>query len=1706
MTGARKFGTFSGVFTPSILTILGVIMYLRLPSIIGQAGLFTTLAIIVVAHVISVTTGLSVASVATDRKVRGGGTYYMLSRSLGLPIGGTLGIALFVGLSFAVSLYIIGFAESFLGFWGIEATLNAIRVVGVIVLALVTIVTLISTSLALRAQFFILAAIALSLLSILLGVGRHELAPAAAGAVLDVRPVAASFIVLFGIFFPAVTGFEAGVSMSGDLRDPKQSIPAGTIAAILVGLAVYIGLTVFLAYTVDARALATDPLVLQRISLASPLVLAGVWGATVSSALGSVLAAPRILQATSIDRITPAFFGRGYGRENEPRHALLLTVLIALGGILIGELDVIARIVSMFFITAYGFLNLACAIESWASPDFRPTFRVPRAVPVLGALACLVVMIQLDLVAMIGASLVLGALYFYLTRKQLRLDAGDAWSGFWASVARAAVHRLDRSGAHRRNWRPNVLAFSLPDTRRSPFFSLGRELSGQRGMLTAIDVGPGAAERAAQESGLAEADAGYGVFTQPLECADPYARIADVARFHGFAGLVPNTVLVPWPDQPGADFEALLAQLAGVDRNLLVLATSAAARAQPPRIDVWWWDDPATAVLQLSLLRSLSASESWRSARVRVITAAQPGGARGLGVERRMAALLDEMRVDAEIHVARDRAGPASIGDIVTEESAGADLVLLDATPLTIRPRVLDCAAAAAVRAGLRSVVFSLPAGSFGAGIAASAPRAPARRALPALDAPAREPRLPSGLRLPADPSLAAAVSDAHGVLRRIADRCAGGPLQEAYGRTMALIERTHGVLDGSLAAAAGAADQGRARSERAVRKAYGDLLYRTGHLLAEHRTGEVTEQSAALTDFANCLSDGLAGVAEEVSPVVGVELDRAAFARAPGDDLRLRAFKLMKRVVSMRRTRVRLSVPLEDLTRRHCTAALPVVERAVRDCAEDAVAAVAGVQGLLASALAALERARAAAERGDDVADVLRPEREQLREHAESLLQRHQAAAGAVPGNAARAVRQVAHRIAHDIGQVDVARRARVDGALLREAESSAARARELPGAWQAAQALLLQGVALELSLLALRNRVATIVDRARARLGLHAEALITRLRAVRTAVDEFARASAADPDAEFTRLFEQWPEFATELVIEELRTDLRVPSGELPERVETLSPAAATRLANGDFEDLETVALALRPLVDYHLDAEFLGPVQDRLQEVPDVYARAAATAQHAVRLTAFRFRDTEGEGNEDGGRAQLLADALRRLDGDLLELRGLVAELDEFITDRLDQSLAALEPHRLLRDTGRLPQYIRAQRGREALGWFQVQRRRARRFAGEQAVRVLYQRSEAIRFARELEAGDRATGALLDLVAAVSPDPDVLQRLPYHYRQLFLGKPRFSRDFWAGWSVERRLAARAVAHYRRGFQGPLLVLGEPFSGRSALVQAIADEHFSGVPTYRVVPPLERTTLPDALFARIAETVGAASGAEDPLGTVPAGAVLIFDDIDRWWERTPDGYAALEAALELMERHTGRCVFLVSADVHAFRFIDRARDIGRRFLATIECRPFSAREIGDVVQLRHGSTGLHFELEGVDEQRLSGIARARLFHRLFDYSSGNIGAALHAWIAHIRAVEGDRVRIARPTLPNLFALDALEPLHRLLLVQLVLHRSLDADRLLRLGGARPELVAAPLAELRRSRVIIPERETGGETQLVINPFLRPFVARRLSELEMIE
>ncbi|EAR01459.1 amino acid permease [Maribacter sp. HTCC2170] len=680
MAEKKKFGTFAGVFTPSILTILGVIMYMRLGWVVGNAGLFGAIAIIIIAHIIAVTTGLSVSSVATDKKIGAGGIYYVLSRSMGIPIGGSIGIALYVGTAFSVALYLIGFAESFNSFFGFGMSVNDFRLTGTIALCSLTVLALISTSLALKTQFFILAAIIVSLISIFLGT--TEFAPQSVAMFSSEGSV--SLEVVFAVFFPAVTGFTAGIAMSGDLEDSKRSIPVGTLAAIGTGLVVYIVLAVFMAFAIDSEQLITDYNILMKIALFAPAVVAGIWGATLSSALGGILGGPRILQAMSNDKVTPKIFGKGRGVNNEPINALFLVFLIAEAGILIGELDVIARVVSMFYLTAYGFINISYFLESWANPDFQPSFKIKSWIGLLGFIACFVVMFKLDMIAMMAALAVITALYFGLQRKEVKIQSNDVWRSVWENVVNKGLKKIDEKDDENSNWNPNIILFSGKSDHQSYLLELSKTVSGRTGIVTNFklildkdnDVPLRKAEQTVRDDNFKE----LGIFGRQIKVDNIYTGITNIASTFGFSGVEPNTIMMGWPKglESSTEYAKMTETLLYLDYNLLYLDFDRNAKfGNYQTVDLWWREtDSKNAEMMLNIARFIIAFPKWNNTSIRVLFVNNNNVDIEL-IRNKIARLVDDLRVNVEIKIINNAVEQKPFYDIISEESSSTNLTLV---------------------------------------------------------------------------------------------------------------------------------------------------------------------------------------------------------------------------------------------------------------------------------------------------------------------------------------------------------------------------------------------------------------------------------------------------------------------------------------------------------------------------------------------------------------------------------------------------------------------------------------------------------------------------------------------------------------------------------------------------------------------------------------------------------------------------------------------------------------------------------------------------------------------------------------------------------------------------------------------------------------------------------------------------------------------
>jgi len=447
---AKKFGTFGGVFTPDVLTILGVIMYLRLGWVVGNAGFLGAVAIIVLAKTITICTALSMSSITTNIKIGAGGAYSIIAKSLGLEAGGSIGIPFYISQTLSAALYIAGFTE---GWLRIFPNHPAILVSTLAWISLITIAAL-SAQFAIRIQYIIMAIIGLSIVSFFLTPDKPLQNLALIG-----RFEKGNFWYVFAIFFPAVTGIMAGANLSGELKEPRKAIPLGTLSAIGVTMLIYIALAYLAAKFIPAAELQTNEMVLVDHARWGWLVLLGILAATFSSALGSILGAPRVLQALAVHRTVPfsKFFTKK-AKNNEPLNAIIFTAFIIQLSLILGNLNALAALITMFFLITYGMINLVVFIEQGMRIiSFRPTFKIPHFVSFVGAVGSILMMFLINPLFSIIAVVTIIILYIWLGKRGLQADWGDIRGGMFLVLAERASRIAAKFPRHQISWKPDLL-------------------------------------------------------------------------------------------------------------------------------------------------------------------------------------------------------------------------------------------------------------------------------------------------------------------------------------------------------------------------------------------------------------------------------------------------------------------------------------------------------------------------------------------------------------------------------------------------------------------------------------------------------------------------------------------------------------------------------------------------------------------------------------------------------------------------------------------------------------------------------------------------------------------------------------------------------------------------------------------------------------------------------------------------------------------------------------------------------------------------------------------------------------------------------------------------------------------------------------------------------------------------------------------------
>ncbi|XP_035666239.1 solute carrier family 12 member 1-like isoform X7 [Branchiostoma floridae] len=549
---AIKFGWIKGVLVRCLLNIWGVMLFIRLSWVVGQAGIGFSSIIILLSAVVTTVTTLSMSAICTNGEVKGGGAYYLISRSLGPEFGGAIGLIFSLANAVAVAMYVVGFAETVRDLLKDNNALmtdetNDIRIVGCITIVLLLGITMLGMEWEAKAQLGLLVILVIAILNYFIGAfipaTRVKMSKGFLNYqgqiftdnwVPDFRE-GESFFSVFSVFFPAATGILAGANISGDLTDPSTAIPKGTLLAILISTLVYLGAawsvgacvirdaggnsTVLSLLYGDVMGNTTLPTnftgppsirelidgisvcpegecyyglinnkqVMEMVSGFGPIVTAGIFAATLSSALASLVSAPKVFQAVCKDKLFPGIhiFAKGVGQSDEPRRGYLLAFVIAVGFILIAELNAIAPLISNFFLMAYALINYACFASSLArSPGWRPSFKYYNMwVALVGSLVCLAIMFVINWYMALITLGVICAIYVYLNYQKPDVNWGSSAQAQMYTDALKATLKLGSVGDHIKTYRPQLLVLTGAPHHRPPLVDLGSHITKDVGLM-----------------------------------------------------------------------------------------------------------------------------------------------------------------------------------------------------------------------------------------------------------------------------------------------------------------------------------------------------------------------------------------------------------------------------------------------------------------------------------------------------------------------------------------------------------------------------------------------------------------------------------------------------------------------------------------------------------------------------------------------------------------------------------------------------------------------------------------------------------------------------------------------------------------------------------------------------------------------------------------------------------------------------------------------------------------------------------------------------------------------------------------------------------------------------------------------------------------------------------------------------------------------
>lgn len=571
---------------------------------------------------------------------------------------------------------------------------------------------------------------------------------------------------------------------------------------------------------------------------------------------------------------------------------------------------------------------------------------------------------------------------------------------------------------------------------------------------------------------------------------------------------------------------------------------------------------------------------------------------------------------------------------------------------------------------------------------------------------------------------------------------------------------------------------------------------------------------------------------------------------------------------------------------------------------------------------------------------------------------------------------------------------------------------------------------------------------------------------------------------------------------VSELLEKDFKSLSDRLMQSTKTLpdSKAILAKYATAEGTTVGEIAIPVRRLTQHFLEYNFLSPLHDEIDRFCKKLKDNVVTINDELSLTLFSIDNAD---TDDNTTPQIITGAIDEIKPEETAIKEKKHELTLGINTLAEKLFQALTGDGMVAASVDFGYISRDARKRKVISQIGGLGQNIRKFIVDKFLILIYSRSEGIRIARQIAARNDSgsvTDRVLEVVGQVTPDARIINALPHYYLNLFSGRSNIGEDFWIVRESDDRLIAQKVEQYHSGRQGGILVTGERNSGKTAICRRIVEKHFTYNKQFHLFPVADGSARPEDFVTRLQEATGVGYDLVGIMHSLPTHSVIVIHDLELWWERSPDGMRVVEMIMDMIATYSDRIVFIVNMNTFASDLIHAVNGLKERFIGVIPSGALSSMDLKNLILTRHRSSGLDLAIEN-GKSDISEIAMARLFNRYFNYTDGNPGMAMNAWLNSIVRVEETRLVIKPPQQPDTEALELIPASWNVILLQLLLHKRMSERKLLSVFRSDFPELQTHLRSLVRAGLV--GKDIDGCYGL--NVFVEPFLIRMFKHKEWI-